>query len=93
MDIARGIVGSTWPTGINRLRFVGFRYVSLAASASFNVATNEIGMILNITTASGYTVNANSSSASSHMFGVIFNRIVAPGSNGMSFQYALFTYN
>ena len=93
MDIARSIVGTTWPTGINRLRFVGFRYSAIGVSSSLNVATNEIGMILNVTASVGYTLNVSSAGSGNHMFGVVFNRIATSGAGGVAVQYALFTYN
>jgi hypothetical protein len=91
MDVARLIVGGGFPTGINRLRFLGFRYSALPAATALAVNTNEIAMILNVIGSVTFTINASSGSATSNYFGTVFNRIVS-GTSGMSVQYALFTY-
>lgn len=92
MDIARGIVGSTWPTGINRLRFVGFRYTRITALSTFTTANNEIALLLSLFGSVTYTINGSSAASATPVFGTVFNTITAASAT-MSIQYALFTYN
>lgn len=91
MDIARNIVGITWPTEVSRLRFIGFRYTRIVSSSTFSLASNEIGIITTIAGSVTYTINGSSAGGGNQMFGAVFNSIVAASST-MSVQYALFTY-
>jgi len=91
MDIARQITG-IWPTDVTRLRFVGFRYNSIAGGSTFSLNTNEIGLVLSIGSGNAITINSSVFNAGNQVFGIVFNRIIANAVGSCAFQYALFTY-
>lgn len=91
MDIARQITG-LWPTDVTRLRFVGFRYNTIAGGSSFNLNSNEIGLILSVGSGNAFTINATVFNQGNQVFGIVFNRIIANAVGSCAFQYALFTY-
>lgn len=92
MDIARQIVGTSFPTGLNRLRFVGFRVNTIAAGGTLNINTNEIGLITNLLSANIPVINGVGINNAQNTFGVVFNRVAANAVGACYVQYALFTY-
>lgn len=92
MDIARIIVGTTWPTDLGRLRFIGFRSSFIAAGGTLNLNTNEIGIATNVFSANPPVINGTVINNAQLTFGVVFNRIAANVAGSCYVQYALFTY-